>query len=268
MINTEVYSDDRGLGYGDGLFETLRAVAGRVPLLDYHLERLSSGAHRLGIACPMAEIRQALAAALVTSPDGIIKILLTRGRGGRGYSAAPDNSPTLLVRCFPLRIPAAHCYENGLELGLCDVCLAEQPLTAGIKHLNRLEQVMARRQVDANGWDEGLVLDGLGRPLELTAMNLFARFGDSLWTPSLASAGVAGVMREYVIKELAPALPMTVQVSLRPLSQLRLADEVFACNSVAGIVPVRKLAVWQWSVGDVTRILQDNVRQLYAESQC
>ncbi|PKM22829.1 MAG: aminodeoxychorismate lyase [Gammaproteobacteria bacterium HGW-Gammaproteobacteria-14] len=268
MINTEVYSDDRGLGYGDGLFETLRAVAGSVPLLDYHLERLRDGAGRLGITYPKAEIRQALVTALAASPNGIIKIILTRGRGGRGYSADPANPPTLLVRCFPLRVPAAHCYERGLELGLCDVRLAEQPRMAGIKHLNRLEQVMARRQVDANGWDEGLLLDDLGRPLELTAMNLFARFGDCLWTPSLSGAGVAGVMRQYVINELAPALPMTVQVSLRPLSQLRLADEVFACNSVAGILPVRKLAVWQWPMGEVTRTLQDKVRQLYAESQC
>ncbi len=110
-----------------------------------------------------------------------------------------------------------------------------------------------------------MLLGSNGEPLELTAMNLFARFGDQLWTPDLALAGIAGVMRGYLIGQLAPEMGLRVRVASGTLSQLRNADELFACNSVAGILPVRKLALWNWPVGDLTRALQGRVSKLFSE---
>src|SRR5690606_33467170 len=140
--------------------------------------------------------------------------------------------------------------------------LAAQPRLAGLKHLNRLEQVLARQEVQAAGWDEGLMLDAQGRPAEFTSMNLFARFGTQLWTPPLRDAGAAGVARAEILALLAPAEGLQTTTEVRGLSQLRQADEVFACNSVAGILPVRKLALWRWPVGPATLALQARLAQI------
>jgi 4-amino-4-deoxychorismate lyase len=264
MAGERIAADDRGLSYGDGLFETMRVVAGRIPLWQQHRARLLAGAGRLGIAVTAARIDAALMPVLAGVGDGIIKMVVTRGSGGRGYSVPVEAAPTVLVQAHPLRLPPPRCYQQGLLVGLCDIRLASQPLLAGIKHLNRLEQVMARRQVDQAGWDEGLMLGSAGEPLELTAMNLFARFGDTLWTADLGQAGVAGVMRGYVIEQLAASHGLALRIDAGTLSQLQLADEVFACNSVAGILPVRKLALWGWPVGEVTRALQGQIGHLFS----
>ena len=256
-------SEDRGLSYGDGLFETMRMVSGRIPLWPRHRQRLMEGAARLAIALPGAQLDEHIARQCAAGGDAVIKVILTRGVGGRGYSAPVEPVPTLICQRHALRLPAEDRYAEGLTLGICDIRLASQPVLAGIKHLNRLEQVLARRQVDAAGWHEGLLLGAAGEPLELTAMNLFARSGDRLWTADLGQAGVAGVMRSYVLDTLAPALGLTVQVCAGTLSQLEQADELFACNSVAGILPVRKLAACSWPVGEITRAMQARVSELF-----
>ena len=258
-----ISSEDRGLSYGDGLFETMRMVSGRIPLWSRHRQRLGQGAARLDIPLPVAQLDEHVARQCALGGDAVIKIILTRGVGGRGYSAPAEPSPTLLCQRYPLQLPAAERYRDGLTVGVCDIRLPAQPPLAGIKHLNRLEQVLARRQVDTAGWHEGLLLGSSGEPLELTAMNLFARFGERLWTPALTQAGVAGVMRGYVLDVLAPAMGLTVQVSSGTLSQLEQADELFACNSVAGILPVRKLALWSWPTGEITLAMQEQVGALF-----
>jgi 4-amino-4-deoxychorismate lyase len=266
MSSAALYSDDRGLNYGDGLFETVRVAAGRAPLWSRHRDRLALGAQRLGIPFPADLIDGQFAMQLAQADQAVIKLVLTRGRGGRGYSVPRPLQPTLLVQQHPLRLPPVQRYQEGISVGICDIRLASQPVLAGIKHLNRLEQVLARRQVDQAGWDDGLLLGSNSEPLELTAMNLFARFGNDLWTPDLASAGVAGVMRSYLIEQLVPEMGLSVRVASGTLSQLRNADELFACNSVAGILPVRKLALWNWPAGDLTRALQDRVSELFSGS--
>jgi len=261
---TQINSDDRGLSYGDGLFETMRLVAGRIPLWPRHRARLLEGAQRLAIDVPLAALDASVAQQCGQAGSAIIKIILTRGSGGRGYSAPAEPSPTLLIQRHPLVLPAAERYAEGLSVGICDIHLASQPALAGIKHLNRLEQVLARRQVDASGWHEGLLLGAADEPLELTAMNLFARFGKQLWTPDLSQAGVAGVMRSHILQTLASELGLATLVSSVPLSQLQQADELFACNSVAGVLPIRKLALWNWSVGDTTVAMQQRLDELFS----
>ena len=264
MESVGVGLDDRGLNYGDGLFETVRVGAGVAPLWPRHRQRLLAGADRLAITVNADALEQAFLGACRELDDGVLKVLLTRGSGGRGYGVDPSRPSALRLVPYPLRLPPPERYRDGLALGLCDLRLASQPPLAGIKHLNRLEQVLARQQVDAAGWDDGLLCGQEGEPLELTAMNLFARYGDRLWTPDLSRAGVAGVMRSHILDVLAPARGLAVQVATGTLSQLQQADEVFACNSVAGILPVRKLALWTWPVGELTRAWQHQVNQLFS----
>ncbi|MEE2604000.1 MAG: aminodeoxychorismate lyase [Pseudomonadota bacterium] len=258
---------DRGLAYGDGLFETLRVTAeGRVPLWAGHHRRLQQGVRALGLpVLPECRYQAAIAegvAALAGKP-GVVKLTLTRGPGGRGYLPPPEPQPTVLWQAGSLPVWSEPLRKQGITMGLCDAPLYPESL-AGLKHLNRLPQVQARREVARQGWHEGLLLSCRRQPLEATAMNLFARFDDHWWTPDLqaARAGVAGVMRQWLMAHLA-ARGETVACDLRPLSQLHGARGVFLCNSVVGVLPVRRLAQWQWPVLDSVLQLQRSADALF-----
>lgn len=256
---------DRGLAYGDGLFETLRLTSSAAPWRDRHCARMAAGAQRLGIPFDAQRFQSAIDELLAARQPGVGKLILTRGVGGRGYTPPAQVSPGWIVQRFPFSPRPRSVYLEGMTIGLCDVRLSHAPHLAGIKHLNRLDQVLAAQQVAGAGWDEGLMLDYRDRPLELTSMNLFARFADVLWTPALDGAGVAGIARDWC---LAQAWPLSLAVSHDELtlSRLRDADEVFACNSVAGFVPVRKLGEWQWSPGDTCRTLQGMHDRLFDDA--
>lgn len=259
-------ADDRGLAYGDGCFETLRLTPGAAPLWSRHRARLLEGAGRLGIPFSADEADAALTAALSQAQDaeaGVLKLILTRGSGGRGYAWPEPAAPRLIASLHPRPTRPQRDYTDGIQAGLCAQRLALQPAFAGLKHLNRLEQVMARREVQQAGWQEGLMCDAGGCPVEFTSMNLFAVVAGELWTPAVTDCGVAGVARGLILEELAPQLGLRVQVATRPLSQLDAATEVFACNSVAGILPVRKLAQWVWPVGEITRVIQGRLEQRF-----
>ncbi len=260
-------SRDRGLAYGDGVFETLRVTAeGRIPLLPLHLARLEQGACALGIPMPEpACVDQALQqAGIALAGAGVIKLQLTRGAGGRGYLPPAHPKPNLLWQTSDLPAWQEQDRRDGIVMGLCSQPLYPDVL-GGHKHLNRLPQVMARAEVARQGWQEGLLLSSRRQPLEATAMNLFARFDEGWWTPDLAAAGcgVGGVMRRWLLEDLA-LRGEPVSCDLRPLSQLCHAQGVFLSNSVVGVLPVRKLAQWQWAVPDSVRVLQARVDALFA----
>ena len=258
---------DRGLAYGDGLFETLRVTAnGVLPLWPWHLRRLQHGARVLGLPfLPESRYLSAVeeGVAALDGKPGVVKLTVTRGPGGRGYLPPSNPQPTLLCQAGPLPVWSNQLREQGLVLGLCGEPLHPESL-AGLKHLNRLPQVQARREVARQGWHEGLLLSPRRQPLEATAMNLFARFDGYWWTPDLqaARAGVAGVMREWLREHLIER-GETVVCDLRPLSQLVDAQGLFLCNSVVGVLPVRKLAQWQWPVLDSVLQLQHSADALF-----
>ena len=255
---------DRGLAYGDGLFETLRVTgSGDTPLWARHRARMLAGAARLGIPVTASALDRCLADTLATGrgPD-VVKLILTRGSGGRGYLPPANPTPTLIGQRAPLPAWSPVLRQEGIEAGLCGDPLERDPL-AGLKHLNRLPQVRARMEVARQGWQEGLLLDRRGHPLEATAMNLFALFGDTLWTPPLDTAGVAGVGRDWLLA-WARAQGRPVQVRLRPLSHLRTAASVFLINSVVGVLPVRKLAQWVWPVTAPVRQFQKDFEVLFS----
>lgn len=170
-----VAADDRGLAYGDGLFETLLVHEGRAVWWDAHWRRLRWGAERLRIALPDERVVAAEASDLIEGmTHGVLKCVLTRGSGGRGYAPPAEAEPMLVLS---LHAPPAATPSQGLEVRWCDTRLALQPALAGIKHLNRLEQVMARMEWNAPSIHEGLMLDTDERVICATAGNVFARIG-------------------------------------------------------------------------------------------
>ncbi len=252
---------DRGLAYGDGVFETIAVKAGQPVLLDRHLQRLDEGCRRLALGVDHARVRSEVLAYAAALGNGVLKLILTRGDSQRGYGIDPDAMVRRILQGGPpATYPEAHG-TDGIRLFACATRLAEQPLLAGLKHLNRLEQVIARAEWRDAEYAEGLMLDRSGRVIEGVFSNLFVVRNGVLRTADLTRCGVAGVMRAEILDQ-AQALGVPVAVADISLEQLQQADEVFVCNSVYGIWPVRGCAGMSWSVGPLTRKLQGIVRAL------
>lgn len=231
--------DDRGLAYGDGLFETLRAHRGALPWWNAHWARLVRGSERLGLVLPgEAQVRAEAAGLFADGGDGVLKLIVTRGGGARGYAPAADAPPRWLLARHPL--PAAPRAE-GLRLHWCSVRLAAQPLLAGIKHCNRLEQVLARAECAAAGADEGLVRDADGAVVSATSANLFVLRQGRWQTPPLDRCGVAGTCREHLLA------PLDARETRLGPAEVESADVVFLCNAVRGILPVASLGARDWA---------------------
>lgn len=254
---------DRGSQFGDGLFETLAAVDGRVRFREPHLDRLAQGCRRLGLSEPD---RVTLAAELddLAPAEGraVLKILITAGTGGRGYARPEPCQPIRHVGRFPW----PESIPPELAIIECQTRLAQQPLLAGIKHCNRLEQVLARREVDAAGADEGLLRDTAGQVIEGVAANLFIVRDGQLLTPLLDACGVDGIMRQWVRKAADYSLGHPVREARLELSDILSADEVFMTNSLIGIRPVIRCQPAtgkpsHWAVGPATRQLQEELNQ-------
>jgi 4-amino-4-deoxychorismate lyase len=234
-VGVTVDSRDRGFNYGDGLFETMRVRRRGVRFLDYHLERLEQGCARLGITGPAPRVlREELNAAAARRVDGVLKLVVTRGVGDRGYRPTGREQVTRVVSLHPLAKAAAGA---GRSARLCDLRLGVNQQLAGLKTLNRLECVLARAEwQDPEIW-EGLLRDTDGYLVCGTMSNLFLRTGSALMTPKLDRCGVAGVMRRWVL-ETAGALKLRVRETRIRWEDLRRVDEVFMTNAVAGVVPL------------------------------
>lgn len=239
---------DRGLAYGDGLFETCRIVSGSAPLLSLHWQRLNHGCTRLNLPNPFSSYADfADKLSQVVSEAGIAKLILTRGSGGRGYFPPDEPDITWVLQGFPAPdTPLAH-YQQGVVVRRCSLQLSSQPLLAGLKHLNRLEQVLARSEWHSSHIFDGLLFDQQRHLIESTVCNIFLIQDNKLLTPRLDLSGVAGVMRAAIMQSAA-ALNISVDETNITESQLRSACAVFLCNSVRGIVPIR---AWQLDEGEL-----------------
>ncbi|MFL1526308.1 aminodeoxychorismate lyase [Pseudomonas sp. O230] len=252
---------DRGLAYGDGLFETIAVRGGQPLLLDRHLARLALGCSRLAITADHVLIRSELLAYAAALGEGVLKLILTRGDSLRGYAPDPAaQARRILQGNPPAAYPAVHA-EQGVRLFPCITRLSRQPLLAGLKHLNRLEQVIARSEWQDTEHAEGLMLDQAGRVIEGVFSNLFLVRDGVLIGADLKRCGVAGVMRAELLFQ-AESLGISTQITDITLEQLQWADEVFVCNSVYGVWPVRAYAALSWPVGPLTRKLQTIARAL------
>lgn len=246
---------DRGLLYGDGLFETIAVSAGAALNFEAHLVRLSRGCRRLGIAAPAHHLLRAEASQVIgTCPRGVLKIIITRGLGGRGYRPDPQLAATriLMLQPAPDYLPANRVH--GIVAGICHTRIVAQPELAGIKHLNRLPQVLARGEPDQQAFSESLMLDSHGKALAGTMSNLFTLRANTLLTPPLASAGVAGTVRQAIL-EMAPGLGWNTLIEELSIADLYAADEVFLSNSLIGIWPLRAIQDRILNVGNKAAIL-------------
>lgn len=228
----------RGLHYGDGVFRTMLLWQGAVPDLRRHLDVLERNAAQLGlIPPPRATLEEEIAALCADDERGVIKLILSRRAGGRGYRPASDDCDRLLL-CLPApRYPESH-WERGIRCFLSGLRLADQPRLAGIKHLNRLEQVLASRDWPEDA-EEGFVCDARGLVVSGTRSNLFWVAGGRLHTPTLEHCGIRGLMREKIL-ELAERLQIPVHHDNPTVPLLRQAEEIFVSNSLIGLWPVRE----------------------------
>jgi len=257
VANGSIAPDDRGLCYGDGLFETILFVRGRAPLWSRHTARLTESCARLLLPAPdMDLIAREAAHASAPFTRAVVRITLTRGAGPRGYAIQHAGQITRVVAAAPAPEIPADCYHCGIRVRVCALRLGEQPALAGIKHLNRLEQVLARAEWNDEAIDEGLLCDAHGRVIGATSANLFALIDGRLVTPALQRCGVAGVARAEVLAQRA------CEVRDLEMEELLRADEVFLSNSVRGIMAVTVLDERRWPVGAVTRELQAHWRAL------
>lgn len=249
---------DRGLLYGDGLFETIRFVRGIAPLWPRHMQRLLHGCERLRLTAPDPVLLWAEAqAATQGMADAVLRITLTRGVGARGYAIPEATRATRIVAGFAMPEIAAGAYRDGVRLHLCETRLAAQPLLAGLKHLNRLEQVLARAEWSDPAIAEGLLCDVHGNAVAATAANLFAVVDGVPVTPAVDCCGVAGVLRA----ELLAMLPQA-QVRDLPLAECLAAGELFLSSSIRGILPVQAVGDTVFAPGPVARAMQAHWRGL------
>lgn len=256
---------DRGLAYGDGLFETIRVRSARPQLFERHLQRLQEGCQRLGLACDLSALSAEILTFSAVLGDGVAKLIITRGEGERGYAISRSSAPRRVLLGSPAPAYPTENAEYGVRLFACATRLADQPLLAGLKHLNRLEQVLARAEWQDPTFAEGLMKDASGRVIEGVFSNIFLVSNGRLLTPSLHRCGVAGVMRAEIIEQ-ARQLQLAVDVQDIAFEQLLHADEVFLCNSLFGIWPVRGLMEHVWSAGPLTRKLQGRLVELSGNS--
>lgn len=247
---------DRGLAYGDGLFRTIRVANGKPTFWDRHVAHLADGCKRLGIPTIEPGVLEAEGAALFADGgDGVLKIIVTRGVGGRGYRPPENSEPARVLVRFPLPPSPPVLPNGGVRVRLCATRVAIQPATAGIKTLNRLDQVLARAEWNEADIFEGLMLDTEGFVVGGTMSNLFVMLGGRLYTPAIDRAGIAGVMRGAVIDAARSAgiEPMEARLSLSALAQ---ADEAFLTNGVVGVVPIGDLLGRALAIGAITRRFQ------------
>lgn len=259
-------ASDRGMQYGDGLFETIAIRNGEPRLWDYHMDRLAKGCELLNIRKPpdaelTAGVLDALHQSNTPTAYSVAKIIVTAGTGLRGYGRALAETPTVLFGAFPALPPPVESYRDGLQAALCQTRLAINSPAAGLKTLNRLEQVLARSEFVATGEFEGLTMDADDDIICGTMSNVFFVTNNSISTPSLARCGVDGVMRRHVIETLR-AQGIDTQIQAINLVDLKNVDEVFISNSQFGVMPVQSCADMRWPVGNTTRnvmaILADN----------
>jgi 4-amino-4-deoxychorismate lyase len=247
---------DRGLQYGDGLFETIAVMHGRPRHWMRHLHRLVEGCRRLELPVPDADQLQAeLQRVSGDHPQRVVKILITRGTGLRGYRHPHSTSATRIVQAHPWPAWPEAAWKQGVAVRWCQTRLARQPRLAGLKHLNRLEQILARAEWQ-DDYAEGLMCDSEGLVIEGTMSNLFLVTEGTLATPDLSQSGVAGVMRA-VILDLAERLDMRCQIRPVTTAMVEAADALFLTNSLIGLWPVARLEAKTYEVaGKITQTLQ------------
>jgi 4-amino-4-deoxychorismate lyase len=257
---------DRGLHFGDGLFETIACRRGRPRFLTLHLERLRLGCERLGIeTSTLPDIQTEVRALAGEVDNAIIKVILTRGTAlARGYQASGREKATRITFRYAWPTETATESQVGVRVRTARLRLGENPALAGLKTCNRLEQVLARGEWTDPGITESLLFSSSGRLVSGTMSNVFVVEGSRLRTPRLDLCGVAGVMRRVVLREAGHA-GIEVEEVVLGVADLAMAEEIFLTNARMGIWPVRELDGRPLHPGPMTRRVQAILAPLLEE---
>jgi len=257
---------DRGLNYGDGVFETIALVNQKLIFWNLHYQRLLSGCNALGIPCPeesalKTEVERVIDT-LVNKQNAVVKIIITRGNSERGYKAVEKSQTNTIVLLSEYPTYPSKYWLEGVHVKCCQTLLSTQKQLAGLKHLNRLEQVLARREWD-DEFQEGLMLDETGHVIEGVMSNLFMVKNNLIITPPIDKSGVKGIMRNVVLN-LCESNGIIAKQEHLNLKQLLDADEVFLTNSIIGIWPVSMMEKQSYFIGNVTKNLMQLLIKEYS----
>ena len=257
---------DRGFQYGDGLFETIAVLNGQPVFFDRHIDRLKAGCRRLYIPFPGTGLLAFEAQKLSEhSSNAVLKLMLTRGSGGRGYRQPDLIQTTRVLSLHPFPDYPDSYNAQGIVARFCDTRLGLNPALAGIKHLNRLEQILARAEWTDHAIQEGIMLDINGHVIEGTMTNLFYVKNHTLYTSVLTFSGVAGIIRGILMAISSVQGIFSIEHTFTQ-DELLSADEVFVCNSIVGIWPVRQIENTRFPVGQITRQLQIGLARFQSEA--
>ena len=249
--------DDRGFTLGDGFFTTIQIWKGRPLLWDLHWARLLASAERLQIALTEPDhLHDRLLSCIADVHHGSAKIIVTRGSGPRGYGIRDCQTPREIISVHAYPKIYQQWQQSGVSLAICQGRLGHSPLLAGLKSLGRLEQVLLKAELEARGAVEGVVLDTDDNIVETVTANVFWRRDSVVYTPDLQASGVTGVMRAWILQQLAQSGLECCQLRAG-LVALQSADEVFISNALMEVVPVT-------GIEDVTYQDHSLARQLQA----
>lgn len=250
---------DRSFQYGDGCFTTMLTRNGTIQYWSYHRDRMNACLDLLQIPHPdWQQVEQWLDRVVRSDHRAGIKLHISRGEGGRGYSPTQVDSPNVTISDFIYPPHYEQWLEQGLSLGICTTRLGHNPLLAGHKHNNRLEQVLLKAEMDGAHLPDGIALDIDDHVIETTMANVFWFRGNQLCTPDLSKSGVSGVIRR-VILEWAKANGIAIEVGNFALTDLLDADEVFITNSILGVAPVNQIGEKTFAIGTITKRIQEMV---------
>ncbi|NIF32317.1 aminodeoxychorismate lyase [Enterobacter sp. Cy-643] len=240
-------ANDRAIQFGDGCFTTSRVIDGGVRFQEDHLRRLQKACETLMIGpVDWASLNDEMTMLAASETNAVLKVIISRGAGGRGYSASNCTQPTRILSLSPYPDFYPAWREQGIRLALSPVKIGINPALAGVKHLNRLEQVLIRTHLEQTAAQEALVLDSQGSLVECCAANLFWRKGYDVYTPRIDGAGVNGTMRQRIIACLTDSCWHLHEVS-ESLETLADADESIICNALMPVIPVNQAQNWHYT---------------------
>ena len=256
---TTISTCDRGFNYGDGFFTTAKVINGAVEHWSLHQQRLSECSERLLFGeLDFAKLECAIAAFIAEQTIGILKITVTRGEGGRGYGLPEQPELSILLSLLPFPANYLELPKQGMRLGVSPIKLASQPLLAGLKTLNRLEQVMIKQAMQQQPYDDVVVCDYHGHVIEASAANIFAIKNGKAISPKLQNCGIKGVYLESLCAKLAIEF---VDISVEQLQKM---DAVFICNSLMGVVPVTAIENVQFQLTASSAMLRNLLAKEFA----
>lgn len=239
--HTMLPANERIAHYGDGCFTTMAALDNKIELLDAHIARLKQACHALKIDfIDWQQLIITLNQCASGLTNNVVKVIISRGTGGRGYGTLNVSEPTCYVSVSPYPDYNQQHRVNGIRVGCSDVQLSSQPLLAGIKHANRLEQVLTKIEVQSSQFDDMLVCDMNRQIIETSVANVFFKKNSKWFTPSLKECGVEGVMRNFIIKCIRKKQEK-LNISPINLNELKSFESAFICNSLMKIIPITEI---------------------------